>query len=87
MRWHPSSYREAIFKRGNNTNCSPSMKRRNPMMVSAYPAKKGPLAELLESGGSAEDICKELGITYPTLEKWVATLVQEEKKFFPYLPI
>ena len=55
-------------------------------MISPYEAKKERLAELLKSGGSAEAICKELGISYPTLEKWVATLVQDEHEFFPLPP-
>jgi hypothetical protein len=56
------------------------------MMISPYPAKEKKLAELLESECSAEDICAKLGITYETLKKWVAMLVQREKKFFALPP-
>ena len=56
------------------------------MMISSYPSKKEKLAEMLKNDASAEDICAALGITYPTLEKWVAMLVQDEKDFFPLPP-
>jgi hypothetical protein len=56
------------------------------MMISPFPSKQGQLRKMLEEGCSAKDICKELGITYDTLKKWVARLVQEDGKFFALPP-